>query len=103
MAISNKTEKKDPLAEKDQCLSLLRQKAAAIGRLPKKADMPEGQAERITRSLGPWPRALEKAGLKPPREKTKRAAAKQRDLERLRQREAQMGLKAKSEEGGRVE
>lgn len=43
---------------------LLRQKAAELGRLPKKDDFDEPTRSRIKAFLGPWPRALEAAGLK---------------------------------------
>lgn len=45
----------------------LRQAYAALGRLPKKEDFDEVTRSRIKAYLGPWPRALEAAGLKPPR------------------------------------
>ena len=43
---------------------LLRQKAEELGRLPKKDDFDEPTRSRIKAFLGPWPRALESAGLK---------------------------------------
>ncbi|MBP3442562.1 MAG: hypothetical protein J6L62_07160 [Clostridia bacterium] len=43
---------------------LLRQKADELGRLPKKDDFDELTRSRIKAFLGPWPRALEAAGLK---------------------------------------
>lgn len=43
---------------------LLNQKAAELGRLPKKDDFDEPTRSRIKAFLGPWPRALEAAGLK---------------------------------------
>lgn len=46
---------------------LLRQKADELGRLPKKDDFDEPTRSRIKAFLGPWPRALEAAGLKEPR------------------------------------
>ena len=61
---------------------LLRQKATELGRLPKKDDFDEATRSRIKAFLGPWPRALEAAGLKEPRtlapksSKQKRAATK---------------------------
>lgn len=54
---------------------LLRQKAEELGRLPKKDDFDELTRSRIKAFLGPWPRALEAAGLKeakPLPEKTKK-------------------------------
>ena len=46
----------------------LRQAYATLGRLPKKEDFDEVERSRIKAYLGPWPRALEAAGLKEPRE-----------------------------------
>ncbi len=43
---------------------LLKQKAEELGRLPKKDDFDEPTRSRIKAFLGPWPRALESAGLK---------------------------------------
>lgn len=63
-------EEKKSLAEE-----LLRQKAKELGRLPHKDDFDEPTRSRIKAFLGPWPRALESAGLKTPRaveEKTKK-------------------------------
>lgn len=54
---------------------LLNQKAVELGRLPKKDDFDEPTRSRIKAFLGPWPRALEAAGLKeakPIPEKNKR-------------------------------
>ncbi len=70
-------EEKKSLAEE-----LLRQKAKELGRLPRKDDFDEPTRSRIKAFLGPWPRALEAAGLKEPRtiskksEKRKKAATK---------------------------
>lgn len=43
---------------------LLRQKYRELGRLPRKDDFDEPTRSRIKAFLGPWPRALEAAGLK---------------------------------------
>ena len=43
---------------------LLRQKYMELGRMPKKDDFDEVTRSRIKAFLGPWPRALESAGLK---------------------------------------
>ncbi len=45
-------------------IQMLIDKAAEIGRLPLKTDFIEADRARIKAFLGPWPRALEKAGLK---------------------------------------
>lgn len=42
----------------------LKQKSDELGRLPKKDDFDEPTRSRIKAFLGPWPRALEAAGLK---------------------------------------
>lgn len=47
-------------------------KQQETGRLPKKDDFDEKTLSRIKSFLGPWPRALEKAGLKPPKDKKKK-------------------------------
>lgn len=50
--------------KKEWAAALLRQRAEALGRLPKKEDFDEETRSRIKAFLGPWPRALEAAGLK---------------------------------------
>ena len=47
----------------------LRKKADEVGRIPTKADFEPIDKIRIKTALGPWPRALEAAGLKEPKEK----------------------------------
>lgn len=42
----------------------LREKQEELGRLPKKEDFDDATRSRIKAFLGPWPRALEAAGLK---------------------------------------
>jgi len=48
---------------------LLRRKHAQLGKLPTKKDFDPVTCSQIKAYLGPWPRALESAGLKQPREK----------------------------------
>lgn len=45
----------------------LRQRAEELGCLPRKADFDDATRARIKAFLGPWPRALETAGLKEPK------------------------------------
>lgn len=52
---------------------LLRQKYKELGRIPKKVDFDEPARSRIKAFLGPWPRALEAAGLKEPKIMPKRS------------------------------
>lgn len=50
--------------KKNWAVGLLQQKAEELGRLPKKDDFDEITRSRLKAYLGPWPRALEAAGLK---------------------------------------
>lgn len=54
---------------KQDCISLLVQKHAELGgaRYPQRSDFSEREVVAIKAFLGPWPRALEAAGIKPPR------------------------------------
>lgn len=72
---------------KETCIELLCAKAKELeengeSRYPKKADFSEEQAAAVKSFLGPWPRALEAAGLKPEdperleKKKQKRIASK---------------------------
>ena len=73
--------------------ALLRDAAARLAadgemRYPRRSDFTDREVEAIKAHLGPWPRALEAAGLKPPRpfdrierNREKRAAAKRRRRE----------------------
>ena len=48
---------------------LLRSKYLELGKLPTKKDFDSVTCSQIKAYLGPWPRALEAAGLKEPKEK----------------------------------
>lgn len=48
----------------------LQVKSRQLGRMPKKDDFDEVTRSRIKAFLGPWPRALEAAGLKEVNKKT---------------------------------
>ena len=50
--------------KKEWAIETLRQKSEELGRLPKKSDFDVVTMSRIKAFLGPWPRALEVAGLK---------------------------------------
>ena len=54
---------------REECFRLLCDKAEELGRLPNRDDFPPGYAVKIKEKLGPWPRALEAAGLKQETEK----------------------------------
>ena len=76
--------------KREDCLRLLRKKrealrAQGLDRYPQRSDFEEAEVVAIKAHLGPWPRALEAAGIKPPREddraernRQKRIRAKQR-------------------------
>ena len=55
---------------KQDCVDLLVRKHAALGseRFPKRSDFTEREVVAIKAFLGPWPRALEAAGIKEPRD-----------------------------------
>ena len=65
------TEEEKVALAKEQLLS----KYAELGRIPQKKDFDEATRSRIKAFLGPWPRALEKAGLKEPPEPKSRTNA----------------------------
>jgi hypothetical protein len=58
-----------PEEKKAWAEDLLRQKYAELGRMPTKKDFDNATCARVKAYLGPWPRALESAGLKQPKEK----------------------------------
>lgn len=55
--------------KKEAAILMLRQKAEQLNRLPKKNDFDDISVSKIKGVLGPWPRALEAAGLKEPKKK----------------------------------
>ena len=57
--------------KKSWAVELLKQKARELDRLPKKDDFDEVTRSRIKAFLGPWPRALEAAGLKEAKKEAK--------------------------------
>lgn len=63
---------------KEEYLDLLRAVAVKENRLPKKSDFPPHDVNRIKGYFGPWPWALEAAGLK----ESKQAERKQRNYEK---------------------
>lgn len=45
-------------------IRMLQRRAQELGHIPQKSDFDDSTRARIKTFLGPWPRALEKAGLK---------------------------------------
>ena len=56
-------------AQINWAIRTLRKRAEELGYPPKKADFDDATRARIKTFLGPWPRALEIAGLKIPKER----------------------------------
>ena len=50
--------------QRSWAVGLLQKRQEQLGRTPQKADFDEVTRSRIKAFLGPWPRALEAAGLK---------------------------------------
>lgn len=55
--------------KKNWAVRQLQERARELGRAPIKADFDDATRSRIKAFLGPWPRALETAGLKDPKKK----------------------------------
>ena len=80
----------DQKYKREDCMVLLQKKyreleAQGLSRFPQRSDFEEREVVAIKSFLGPWPRALEAAGVKPPREddraqknKEKRVCAKRK-------------------------
>jgi len=54
---------------REDAVLLLKAKYLELGRYPKRSDFSETQVVAIKAHLGPWPRALEAAEIKPPHDK----------------------------------
>ena len=64
--------------KKSWAVELLIEKNRELGRLPHKDDFDEVTRSRIKAFLGPWPRALEMAGLKEAKEKAPKKKKKRK-------------------------
>ena len=64
--------------KKSWAVELLIEKNRELGRLPHKHDFDELSRSRIKAFLGPWPRALETAGLKEAKEKAPKKKKKRK-------------------------
>ncbi|MBQ9673397.1 MAG: hypothetical protein IJV39_02095 [Ruminococcus sp.] len=72
---------------KEQCVVLINKKFRILGRLPKKSDFDPYTVMMIKSHLGPWPRALEEAGIKPKRDDgyfERKQAKRERNKQRKR-------------------
>lgn len=68
-----------PEEKKLWAAELLREKQKETGRLPRKEDFDDATRSRIKAFLGPWPRALEAAGLKEAKQTQKKKRKKRSD------------------------
>ncbi len=71
-----------PDEKKSLAEELLRQKYRELGRIPHKDDFDDSTRSRIKAFLGPWPRALEAAGLKAEKIKPKKTHKRKRKKSR---------------------
>ena len=80
--------------KRQQAIELLINKSKELGNIPKKADFSEEDVCFIKQKLGPWPRALEAAGLK---EKTKLTGREKSKIKRKRIKKARKGRETSNE------
>ena len=66
---------------KEECIGLLRDVFVKENRYPKKSDFSEREVARIKSLFGPWPRALEAAGITASKEAGR---AGKKELKKLR-------------------
>lgn len=74
--------------KRQQAINLLTDKSEELNRLPKRTDFDETEVCLIKQKLGPWPRALEAAGLK---EKNKLTGKEKSKIKRERIRQSKKG------------
>lgn len=82
---------------KEMCLELLRKTADECGRYPKRSDFTDDEVCAIKAFLGPWPRALERAGIKPLRDDGHEEKKREKRIRaKIRKREGHIAEKNKS-------
>ena len=79
--------REDCIAQLQACAALLRERGET--RYPCRSDFSEEEVVAIKAFLGPWPRALEAAGLKTPRVEDRQEQNRQRRVEAKRRRNEQ--------------
>ncbi len=89
---------------REDCLALLTRKRAELAaageeRLPQRSDFADAEVVAVKAFLGPWPRALEAAGLKAPRaeDRLEKNRAKRARGEKRRKRERRTAKSAAAE------
>ncbi|MBR2445336.1 MAG: hypothetical protein IKB28_01570 [Clostridia bacterium] len=91
---------------KQDCINLLVRKHAELGgeRFPKRSDFSEREVVAIKAYLGPWPRALEAAGIKSPRDDGHAEKNKQKHIRSKRLRtEAKLAKRASAKNESAVQ
>lgn len=90
---------------KKDCIVLLQEKhellkSQGLCRYPKRSDFTDREVVAIKAFLGPWPRALEEAGIKPPRDDDRKQKNKEKRTRAKRTRIAALKELKKEEKGG---
>ncbi len=76
--------------KKQKAIDMLNKRFTELGRLPKRSDFDPSKVCFIKQKLGPWPRALEEAGLK---EKPLVSSKEKSKLKRQRRKEMLRSIK----------
>lgn len=80
----------------EELMEMIRRRTEELGRLPNKLDIPA--SFYLKSRFGPWPRLLEKAGVKPvPENRQRKIEARRRKQKKLRHRAGQKKNEAKQE------
>lgn len=77
------------MTEKEYYIDLLRQTAEREKRLPKKSDFSAEDVNKIKGLFGPWPWALEQAGLKESKQESRIEKNREKHLRAKEKRESQ--------------
>ncbi len=80
---------------REDCIYILKEKYMMLDRYPYKSDFSEEEVAMIKSYLGPWPRALEAAGIKELPEQTRAQRRQQKRIEMKRARNAQKKIMKK--------
>ncbi len=80
---------------REDCIYILKEKYMMLDRYPHKSDFSEEEVAMIKSYLGPWPRALEAAGIKELPEQTRAQRRQQKRIEMKRARNAQKKIMKK--------
>jgi hypothetical protein len=79
----------------NQCIELINNKYKELGRLPKKTDFSFHEVAAIKSHFGPWPRALEAAGVKDSKPVTKKQQREEKRILQKRARNAERKINKK--------